>query len=221
MRLVCLIAVMLAGTMVAAAAAGAAPDPKQPRQQHTAIDMVRARSIALKGSDLGRGWGRVRRDTTPCTAEPDESGLVQTASADNTYLSPDRRATVASRVAIFKSRREAARDWKLATLRVVAGCLLERTRAQYASSNVAVHIITALALRPPTRGERSLHYRVALLLSAGSQSIPLVTDFVGIGIGRISVLLRTSIPAAPIPDRYLQQLTGLLTKRLIAAAGGI
>jgi hypothetical protein len=146
---------------------------------------------------------------------------VQTGRFDRTFLGPDQSTTIGSRVEIFQSAGQARQDWKLATLRQVSECVLERTRERYAPSHVRVRLIAALPLRPPTRGERSLHYRIALLLSKGSQSLPLVTDVVGIGIGRISVLLRASTPAAPVPDTALRSLTGLLAKRLVAAAGGI
>jgi hypothetical protein len=221
MRVTSVTVLLLAIAAAIAAAAAAAPDPRQPRQQHTAFDMSRARSIALKASDLGAGWSGAPQETTPCSAEPDESSLVQTGGFDRTFLGPDRSTTVGSRVEIFRSAGQAQRDWRLGTLRQMGDCLLQRTRARFAPRHVGVRLITAMALKPPTRGERSLHYRIVLLLSAGAQSVPLVTDIVGIGIGRISVLLRASTPAAPIPVTALQSLTGVLAQRLVTAAGGI
>jgi hypothetical protein len=220
MRVAVVIALVLAAASVAEAAA--VPDPRQPLQQHTTADMNRARSIALKASDLAKGWAPVGPDTTPpCSIEPDESGLVQTGGIDRTFLAPDKSTTLGSRVAIFKSVGQAKRDWNLATLSVLGNCLLEQTRERYASKHVSVRLYGATALKPPTRGERSLHYRIVLLLSAKAQTLPVVTDIVGLGIGRISVLLRASTPAAPVPDTALHSLTGLLAKRLVAASGGI
>jgi hypothetical protein len=221
MRIAALIGLVLAAAL--AASASAARDPKLPRQQHTAADSSRANSIALKLSELGPAWSVAPRDKIPrCSSEPDESALVQTARVDRTYVSADASAYLGTQVSIFRTAAQAGRDWRLATLKVVRDCLLERARELYARQHIAVRLLLAVAMKPPTRGDRSLHYRIVLLLSAGKRALPQVTDVVGLGLGRISVFLRaTSSPAEPITGAVLRSITGLLAARLVVAAGGI
>jgi hypothetical protein len=221
MRIAVLIGLVLAA--VVATSASAARDPKLPRQQHIAADSSRADSIALKLSELGPAWSVAPRDKTPrCSTEPDESALVQTARVDRTYVSADKSAFLGTQVSIFRTVAQAERDWRLATLKVVRDCLLERARELYAPQHIAVRPLLAVAMKPPTRADRSLHYRIVLLLSAGKRALPQVTDVVGLGLGRISVLLRaTSTPAEPITEADLRSITGLLAGRLVAASGGV
>ncbi|HXH97598.1 MAG TPA: hypothetical protein VNH40_10360, partial [Gaiellaceae bacterium] len=223
-RIVTAVGLVLA-TLVFAATASAR-DPKDPRQRHTAAATQLARSIALKRSDLATGWKAAPKDNSnaSCSAAPDESNLVQTARIDQSFVRTDGVATVGSEIDIFSTTAQAKRDWQLSTLTVVGKCLLESARRQLAKQHVTVTIGSADSLTTPKLGERSLHYRLVFLLSrerAGKREVlPYVTELIGLGIGRTSVVLHAS-SWQPLPSSGLLTLAKTLAKRLVAASGGI
>ena len=224
MRIVTAVGLVLA-TLVFAATASAR-DPKDPQQRHTAAATKLARSIALKRSDLAAGWKAAPKDNSSpsCSAAPDESNLVQTARIDQSFVRTDGVATVGSEIDIFSTTAQAKRDWQLSTLTVVGKCLLESARRQLAKQHVTVTIGSADSLTTPKLGERSLHYRLVFLLSrerAGKREVlPYVTELIGLGIGRTSVVLHAS-SWQPLPSSGLLTLAKTLAKRLVAASGGI
>jgi len=205
--------------LLAAAPAGAAPDPKAPVQKHTKADMQLAASVALRSSDLARGWTKVPPQKPP---PPDESNLVETGTADPTFLWTDKFTQVGSQVDIFRTAAQARRDWKLTTLALLRGCLLENARQTF-GKQVAVSVHSAQMLKAPGYGERSLHARLVLDLTKKSgpqpRTVRLVSELVGIGIGRISVVLHTITTRAPLPTAAVSTLTKTLAARLAAKAG--
>jgi predicted nucleic acid-binding Zn ribbon protein len=219
MRVSASILVVLAAFALAGAAS--ARDPKDPQQRHTAADTRSAHSIAIKRTDLATGWKAAPQDKPgpPCSAEPDESKLVQTARIDPTFVWKDGVTSIGTEVDIFRTAAQAREDWRLSTLKVVSSCLLESARKQVGKS-ATVRVIAATRLAAPTHGERSFHYQVIFEVH-GKHVVPFVTDLVAIGIGRISVVLHSFTVGAPPPASELSPLTALLAKRLVAASGGI
>jgi hypothetical protein len=221
------VTVLSLATLAAAGTASAARDPKDPQQKHTAADTKQARSIALGLADLGTGWRKAaaQKPVAPCTTEPDESSLVQTARIDPTFVWSDGITSVGSEIDTFKTAAQAMRDWRLSTLDLARRCLLETARKELAKQHVSVSILSAVAVKPPKLGERSLHYRVVFQLrrkyAGKTQYAQFVTELILVGIGRTSVVLHASSPGAPLPSSGLNGLAKVLTKRLVVASGGI
>ncbi len=216
-------ALLLAALVLASGAS--ATDPKQPQQRHTAADTKLAQSIALKRSDLPPGWTAApkQKPPPPCSSEPNEAELVQTTRIDPTFLWTDGLTSVGSEVDIFRTAAQARLDWRLSTLALMRSCLLEGARRNLAPQHVTVSVVSVKALPAPKLGERSLHYRLVLgLRQKGSTvTVPVVTELVGVGVGRTSVVLHALARGDAIPASGLNSLIALLSKRLVGASGGI
>ena len=224
MRVLLVAAAFLA--LLLAAPAGAAPDPKAPAQRHTKADMKLAGSLVLKQSDLAAGWTKVppQKPPPPCSIEPDESKLVETGTADPTFLWTDKFTQIGSQVDIFRTAAQARLDWRLTTLPLLRGCLLENARKTF-GKKIAVRVHSARLLKPPGYGERSLHVRLELDLTQKSGAKPhtirLVSELVGIGVGRISVVLHTITTGTALPAAAVSSLTKALATRLTAKSSGL
>jgi hypothetical protein len=214
-------------TSLLLATVASARDPKDPQQRHTAADTKAARSMALKLGDLAAGWKVAPRDrpAPPCSTEPDESKLVQTARIDPTFVWKDGTTTIGSEIDTFRTAAQAIRDWRLSTLALMGRCLLESARKQLAGQHVTVTLSSAVSLPQPKLGERSLHYRLIFLLhrtQAGKTSVlEFVTEMIAIGVGRTSVVLHAASPGQPLPESSLASLAKLLAHRLAASVGAI
>ena len=139
---------MLAGT-------AAALDPKDPQQRHTAADTTLAKSLGLHLKDLPAGWkpAKPTPNPPPCTTEPDESKLVETARIDPTFIWTDGVTTLGTEVDIFKTAAMAETDWGLSTLALFRSCLLESARDQLPGYTVDAPLARRSCrgpLRPPS-----------------------------------------------------------------------
>ena len=229
MRILLVAAAFLA--LLVAAPAGAAPDPKAPVQRHTKADMKLAGAVVLKQSDLAAGWTKVppQKPPPPCSIEPDESKLVETGMADPTFLGADKFTQIGSQVDIFRTAAQARLDWRLTTLPLLRGCLLENARRTF-GKKVAVSVHSAQLLKPPGLGERGLHARLELDLTqkgataAKPRTVRLVSELVGVGIGRVSVVLHTISLRVPLPSDQVAGIMKVLAARLVrqmSQPGGI
>ena len=217
MRVTALVPVVLAALVAAGAAA--ARDPKAPRQRHTAADTRLAKSIGLRRADFAAGWkaAPASKPAPPCSNEPDESALVQTARVDPSFVWRDGVTTVGSEVDVFGTADQARTDWRLSTLKLVRACLLETVRKAVGGA-ATVRVAQARALPRPRLGARSLHYRLVFLLD-GNRA--LVAELVAFNVGRTSVVLHTLSLDRPLPTSLLGPLGRRLANRLVAASGGI
>ncbi len=210
-----LLALLLAGS-------AAARDPRDPQQRHTAADMRLARSIAVKRTDLAPGWKLQpqQKPPPPCSSEPDESRLVQTARIDPSFVWKDGVTIVGSEIDIFKTAAQARLDWRLTTLKLIQACLLESARRTLGKQHIAVRVGSVSTLAPPRQGERGFHYRLVFELGK-KPGVPAVTEIVGIGVGRVSVILHAFSLRGPLPKPAIDTLTAVLARRLVAASGGV
>jgi hypothetical protein len=212
-------ALLLAAVATALAAgvgvASAAKDPNAPRQRHTAADMQRAKELGLRRSDLAAGWtaAKPQNDSPPCKGAPDESDLVQTARVDPSFIWRDGVTTVGSEVDIFRSKREALKDWRLSTFALMKSCMLQSARAGLGKS-VRVSISGGAELAPPKGAERGLHYRLVFAVRSKASTLSLVADVVAVGRGRITVVLHTLTVARPLPGTVVGSLVSTLADRL-------
>lgn len=215
MRAVPVIVLALAA-LVLAAAATAARDPKDPQQKHTAADMKLAGSLALRASDLAAGWKLAppHPDSPPCTTEPNESKLVQTAQIDPTFLWTDGVTSLGSEVDIFKTPAQAETDWRFSTLKLFRACLLESARSQL-GKKFNVRIASAKSLSSPARlADRQLHYQIVFAIKRGSTPVSLVSDVYALGKGRITIVMHTFSVRTPLPSSALKALLQTLSGRL-------
>jgi hypothetical protein len=201
--------------LAAAAAAWGADDPNAPRQRHTVTDTQLAKTLALRRGDLAPGWTAVpeQTDGPPCAGAPDESDLVQTARVDPTFAWQDDVTTLGSEVDIFRSVREARKDWRLSTLALMKRCLLQSAREGLGKDS-RVTLTGADALAPPGGVERALHYRVTFAVRSKQRTVPLVTDVIAIGRGRITVVLHALTVSRPLPPAVLSALVQTLSERI-------
>jgi len=213
--------VVLAVAALVLVSAASARDPRDPQQRHTAADTRLARSVSLRPADLAAGWKKrpPSQPGPPCSAEPDESKLVQTAAIDPTYVWKDGVTAVGSEVDVFRTAAMARRDWRLSTLRVVRDCVLESARRSV-QKGTRVRLVSAQSLGRLPYGERSLHYRLVFDL-LGKKTVPVVTDLFGIGSGRVTIVLHTFSVGSPLPDSSVNDLVTLVAKRLKASRLGI
>jgi hypothetical protein len=213
-RLPALIAVVVTA-LAAAAAAGAADDPNAPRQRHTVTDTRLANTLGLRRSDLAAGWTAAPKanDGPPCVGSPNESDLVQTARVDPTFTWGDNVTTLGSEVDIFRTAREARKDWRVSTLALMKKCLLQSARTGL-GKGTTVTLTGADALTPPAGVERALHYRLTFSVRSKQRTLSLVTDIVAIGRGRITVALHTLTVAKPLPPAVLSTLVQTLSERI-------
>jgi hypothetical protein len=203
------------------ASSAAARDPKQPQDRPAPADVARAEAIELVRSDLAKGWKPVPtpKAAPPCGAEPDESKLVRTAEVDPTFAFGNTPVQVGSEVDVFRNAAQAKLDWRLSTLKLMKGCLLQSARLGF-GANAKIRVASAVALPPPKLGERSLHYRIVIAVT-GAKAVPIVAELIGVGIGRISVVLHAFSVGEPLPAGGLGSLATTLAQRLVRVAGGI
>ncbi len=215
MRAVPVIVLVLAACALAASAT-AARDPKDPQQKHTAADTKLANSLALRASDLAAGWklAPAHPKSPPCTTEPNESKLVQTAQIDPTFLWTDGVTSLGSEVDIFKTPAQAETDWRLSTLKLFRSCLLENARSQL-GKKFNVRIASAKSLSSPARlADRQLHYQIVFAIKRGSTPVSLVSDVYALGKGRITIVMHSFSVRTPLPSSALKALLQTLSGRL-------
>lgn len=210
-----LVTAVAAALAAGAATAWAATDPNGPRQRYTVADTRLAKTLALRRGDLAAGWRAATPvpDDPPCKGAPDESDLVQTARVDPSFTWRDGLTTVGSEVDVFRSAREALKDWRLSTFALMKACLLQSARAGL-GKGVRVSVAGGGVLTPPKGAERALHYRLVFSVRSKARTLTLVTDVIAIGRGRITVVLHALTAARPLPGGVLGTLVSTLADRL-------
>lgn len=220
MRAAAILGLALAALAFTATASPATHDPRAPQKRTSAADTSRASAIALVRSDLAVGWTQAPKppEQPPCKAEPDESKLVETAHLDRTFLFRDGITQIGSDVATFANVGQARTDWRLTTLAEARSCLVETLHREFGKS-VGVVIRSAVSLPAPRAGERTLHYRLIYDLK-GKQTVRGITELLGVGAGRISVVLHSFSIGTPLPPSALDALSAVLARRLVTTSGG-
>ena len=84
-----------------------------------------------------------------------------------------------------------------------------------------IHVRSSKQLAPLKLGERNLHYRLVFDIVGQGKTLPVVTEMIGLGTGRISVVLHAVSIGSPLPAAALHSFASVLSKRLVAASGGI
>jgi hypothetical protein len=203
----------LALLAVAVAVPVAFAGPKDPTKRHTAADMRIAKSIALRLSDFGAGWKPAKSsggNGPDCSAQPNESSLIETADVDPTFGSPNGGVTVDSDVSLFRTKAMALTDWRSAQLARLRACLAELlTKSLGKTARVAV------ATRVPVsvKAER----KVGFHFEFRANGLAVTTDVIGLGKGRTTVLLTALGLKGSYKRATLDPLAAVIARRLARA----
>ncbi len=175
-RLAALAALLACGLVAAAVASGGPPRLEQKRLRPA--DMALAKRIALRSSDLARGWVRARATAVPerlpaCPgADLDFSAYTITGRAQSKFAQDI--AGVESLVEVFESRADAIGDFRKGSQPRLLGCTATELRRQ------GVKVVSARMTGRPKVGERAIEFRV--VMSTGGTRVYM--DVVGFQRGR-------------------------------------
>jgi hypothetical protein len=185
--------------MLAFAAAAAAAPPKPERKRLRAADVALAKRTVLRPADLPAGWAR----TTPTKAGPatlacpgldlDFSMFTITGTARSKFEQPG--AAIESWVEVYRTRQEAAANFRKGATKRAMDCLLVGLRQELAKQSPRSQVSSARLFRPKV-GEQSLFYRVVMAVSTRAGTVPVFMDFLAFQRGRTEVMLAFTRAAA-------------------------
>ena len=208
-------------------AGSAAAADGEPRKALTKTDQAAARSIVLKGDDLGAGFVARKRPADEglpkgarCAAL-DESDLTVTGDAD----SPDFHlangplyVTIGSTAQVYRTRREADASWRRGTSTQTARCLADIVRLS-APAGQKITVVSSKRVPFPGVAPKATAFRLVLTIAVGDRSIRAYVHAVVLQHGRVqSGLLFTSV-GTPVMEADQVALATLVAKRLAKATG--
>jgi hypothetical protein len=206
--------------IVVAAAASAATDPRAEKVRLRPADLSLAKRAVLKQADVGPDWDRVAapKDDSQfsCgTFRPDFSSFTITgkASASFRFTSPP-GGQVDSTVGVFKTRSQAAGDFRLGAKPQLATCLADQVRRAFRGypQGIEGRLLSSRMVKAPKLGERSVAYAIAAEISGNGSTIPVFVDVVAVQRGRsIAALVFTGL-GSRLPSR--QYYAARVTRRL-------
>jgi len=222
--------VSLAALALCAAAAAATGDPQY---QLNVADQAWTDSIILGTQDIGTGW---KRDGFPggitgagsgasaSCSMPDMSDLVLTGGTYSPDFYRSDGAYVASTAVAWQTPEQAAADWSRNLQPAVMGCLAGDLQSE-STKQIKVVVTGRRQLAWPTFGDRSVVYRISLVLKAHVKvrkkwrnvSAKATADFIAVGAGRARAMIWTfSFNAHPLDDFSQQKWAMLLAQRMSA-----
>jgi hypothetical protein len=223
-----LLAAVLAALALCATAAAETGDPQY---QLNPADQAWTGTIILGSQDVGSGWksdgfpggitGADSGASSSCSL-PDMSDLVLTGGTYSPDFYRSDGAYVASTAIVWQTPEQAAADWSRSLQPAVMGCLAADLQAS-STKQLKVVVTSRHQLSWPTFGERSVVYRIALVLKARVKvkkkwrnvSAKATADFIAVGTGRARVMLWTfSFNAHPLTDFTKQKWAMLLAQRM-------
>lgn len=223
-----LAAVLLAALVFCAAAAAETGDPQY---QLSPADQAWTGAIILGANDMGAGWkgegwpggitGADSGASSSCSL-PDMSDLVLTGGTYSPDFYRSDGAYVASTAVAWQTPEQAAADWSRSLQPAVMGCLAADLQAA-SSKQLKVVVTGRHQLAWPSFGERSVAYRLAVVLKARVKvrkkwrtvSAKATADFIAVGAGRARAMLWTfSFNAHPLGDVSEQKWALLLAQRM-------
>lgn len=223
-----LVAAAFAALALCAAAAAATGDPQY---QLNPADQAWTGSIILSTQDVGSDW---KRDGFPggitgqdsgasaTCSTPDMSDLVLTGGSYSPDFYRSDGAYVAATAVAWQTPEQAAADWSRNLQPAVMGCLAADLQAE-STKQVKVVVTGRHQLAWPTFGDRSVAYRISLVLKARVKvkkkwrnvSAKATADFIAVGAGRARAMLWTfSFDAHPLSDFNQQKWTMLMAQRM-------
>jgi hypothetical protein len=220
--------VALAALALCAAAAAATGDPQY---QLNVADQAWTDSIILGTQDVGTSW---KRDGFPggitgagsgasaSCSMPDMSDLVLTGGTYSPDFYRSDGAYVASTAVAWQTPEQAAADWSRNLQPAVMGCLAGDLQSE-STKQIKVVVTGRRQLAWPTFGERSVVYRISLVLKGRVKvrkkwrnvSAKATADFIAVGAGRARAMIWTfSFNAHPLDDFSQQKWAMLLAQRM-------
>ena len=175
-----------------ATSAVAGRDPRSERLRLNQRDTALAKRITLGPRDVERGWRRVRapaptEGSSGCKRfRPDLSRFTITGRAASQFVATD-GSGIASAVAVFASRAQAAADFRASTTPAAVHCIAAGFMAQVRKGlrgRAAARLVAAQRLRVPRVGERSAAYRIVAEVRVRTRRLRIHGDVFGIQRGR-------------------------------------
>jgi hypothetical protein len=201
MRRLAVIATLLAcSLLVTAVAQGGKPRLEQKRLRPS--DMALAKRTTLRASDVGPGWTRGTPDKQtnelpPCPGvDMDFSRFTITGTAQSRYVRSG--AAIDSYVEVFKSRADAAADFRKASTAPVLRCLGRWLRSELKRELPTVRFLETRLVSRPQVGEQAILYRIVMEVPTGSGDVRLYVDLLAFQRGRTTAALGFSSPRAPL-----------------------
>jgi hypothetical protein len=225
---------VLAALALCAAAAAATGDPQF---QLDPADQAWTGAIVLNAQDVGAGWkpsgttgGITGADSgaSGSCSMPDMSDLVLTGGTYSPDFYRSDGAYVAATAVAWQTPEQAAADWTRNLQPAVMGCLAGDLQAE-STKQIKVVVSGRRQLAWPTFGERSVAYRISVVLKARMKvrkkwrnvSAKATADFVAVGAGRARAMLWTfSFDAHPLSDFSKQKWAMLMAQRMSAPPAG-
>ena len=205
-----LLTLLAASAVVPVALAG----PKDPTKRHTAADTRTASAIALKLSDFAAGWKQEKSSSNSsgpdCTAQPDESKLIETADVDPTFDSPNGAVTVDSDVSLYKTKAMLLADWHTAQVSLFRACL-----AELLSKSLGKTATVVVATRAPVsqHAERTLGFHFEFK----AQGLVITADMIGFAKGRTEAIVSAFGVKGSYKRSDLNPLAAVIARRLAGA----
>jgi hypothetical protein len=224
-----LAAALLAALALCATASAASGDPQF---QLSRSDQTWTDAIVLSAGDVGTGWKRDglpgsitgEASPSPYCSLPDMSDLVLTGGTYSPDFYRSDGAYVAATAVTWQTPEQAEADWARTLQPALMGCLAADLQAE-STKQVKVVVTGRHQLVWPTFGERSVAYRISVVLKARVKvkkkwrrmSTKATADFLAVGAGRARVMLWTfSFNAHPLDDATQQNWATLMAQRLAA-----
>jgi hypothetical protein len=220
--------VLVSLVALALCAAAAAADPQY---QLDPNDQAWTGSIVLNAQDVGAGWKRdgiaggitgADSGASGSCSMPDMSDLILTGGTYSPDFYRNDGAYVAATAVTWQTPEQAAADWSRNLQPAVMGCLAGDIQAE-STKQVKIVVTSRRQLAWPTFGERSVAYRMSVVLKARVKvrkkwrnvSAKATADFIAVGAGRARAMLWTfSFDAHPLSDFNKQKWTMLMAQRM-------
>lgn len=225
-----LAAVALAALVLCGAAAAATGDPQY---ELNAADQSWTGTIILGAQDVGGGWKadglpggitNVDSGASSACSLPDMSDLVLTGGTYSPDFYRSDGAYIASTAVTWETPEQSAADWSRSLQPAVMGCLAADLEAA-STKQLKVVVTGRHQLSWPTFGERTVAYRLAIVMKARMKvkkkwktvSAKATADFFAVGAGRARAMVWTfSFNAHRLSDATEQQWASLLAQRMSA-----
>jgi hypothetical protein len=219
--------VLIAAALALCAAASAA----DPQYQLNPADQAWTDAIVLNAQDVGAGWqgdgtsGGITGGGSAASAScslPDMSDLVLTGGTYSPDFYRKDGAYVAATAVSWQTPDQAAADWSRSLQPAVMGCLAGDLQAE-STKQLKVVVTGRKQLAWPTIGDRSVAYRIALVLKARvkvhkkwkTSAAKATADFIAVGAGRARGMIWTfSLNAHPLGDVTKQTWAALMAQRM-------
>ena len=193
-------------------------DPLLPKKRHTGKDMARARSAALRTSDLGGSGWKADFSSSPDTPvrcktfKVDEHDLVETGEAESSF---ERGVyTVGSEVDLYQTSAMVATSWRRAVRPGFAECQGELAARALADPSYTVRVKSASQIPYPKLAPGTAAYHLVITLESAGIVISMYGDSVYLRDGRALAGVFAIGVDKPFAKAELLRLATLTARRM-------